>query len=124
MPVRPSHSNRVIASVIRVWSCSPSGVVRRLRRGIIDSTSTLLRDQTGVDFSEYKLATLERRVERRMNALGLKTKLEYASFARRNSREIENLYRDLLISVTSFFRDSAEFETLSAHIKDLVDEVQ
>ena len=39
MPTRPSHSYRVIASVMRVWSCSPSGVARRLRSGIIEITS-------------------------------------------------------------------------------------
>jgi len=82
----------------------------------------LLRDQTGVDFSEYKFATMQRRVDRRMAALGLENQIEYVSYARRHSREVESLYRDMLISVTSFFRDNTEFETLSRYVKDLVDE--
>lgn len=86
-----------------------------------DELLTMLRDEFGVDFSDYKLATLHRRVERRIMALGLKNQEEYATYLRRNSGELDNLYRELLISVTSFFRDHSEFEELSSHVKEIVD---
>lgn len=81
----------------------------------------MLRAEFSVDFGDYKLATLHRRVERRIVALGLNNLDEYAAHVRRNSRELENLYREMLISVTSFFRDRLEFETLSRYIKDMVE---
>lgn len=82
----------------------------------------MLGERFGVDFSDYKIATLQRRVERRISALGLSGVEEYASHVRRNSRELENLFREMLISVTSFFRDQKEFENLAPFIKQLVEE--
>ena len=71
-----------------------------------------LKKQMGVDFTSYKLGTLNRRIQRRM-ALHRITKLkEYARFLRDNRREIESLFDDLLINVTRFFRDPRLFNIL------------
>src|SRR5213594_3601060 len=71
-----------------------------------------LKKQMGVDFTGYKLETLNRRIQRRM-ALHRMTKLsQYARFLRNNKKEIESLFDDLLINVTRFFRDEALFRAL------------
>jgi two-component system, chemotaxis family, CheB/CheR fusion protein len=73
---------------------------------------TLAREQSGVDFSLYKTTTIHRRITRRM-LLSRKNSLdEYAKFLAADGKELAALYADMLISVTSFFRDAEAFEAL------------
>jgi two-component system, chemotaxis family, CheB/CheR fusion protein len=74
---------------------------------------TLLKTATGLDFTGYKPATLQRRMLRRMALHNLHRVEDYGDYLQRNPAEVEDLYRDLLINVTSFFRDPAAFNTLS-----------
>ncbi len=72
----------------------------------------LVLQATGVDFTHYKPATLQRRIQRRM-ALHRIHKLDrYTEFLKTHSGEAEKLYEDLLIAVTGFFRDPAAFQVL------------
>ena len=74
----------------------------------------LLRSQTGHDFSQYKQNTIKRRIERRMAVHQIADLGGYVRFMQQTPVEVEALFRDLLIGVTSFFRDTvafAEFET-------------
>jgi chemotaxis methyl-accepting protein methylase/Skp family chaperone for outer membrane proteins len=64
-------------------------------------------DATGRDFSLYKTSTLRRRIERRMAMHGLVSMADYAKLLASSSQEAELLCRELLIGVTSFFRDPA-----------------
>jgi two-component system CheB/CheR fusion protein len=76
----------------------------------------LLRTVRKVDFSDYKPATVKRRILRRM-ALHKVGKLKgYVQFLRRHPAEVEALYEDMLIKVTSFFRDPDAFEALKAEV--------
>lgn len=77
----------------------------------------LLRKRTGHDFSGYKGNTLRRRIERRMNVHQIEEPQQYARFLRENDHEVDNLFRELLISVTSFFRDAGAWEALASHIE-------
>ena len=72
----------------------------------------LLRDQTGHDFSGYKPNTINRRIERRLSVHQIETLDDYVNYAWKNPAEVEALFRDLLIGVTSFFRDPEAFEAL------------
>ena len=72
----------------------------------------LLRDQAGLDFSGYKTGTFLRRVHRRMQVHQCDRLTDYVQFLRRDPDEATSLLRDLLINVTSFFRDSEAFEAL------------
>lgn len=83
---------------------------------------TALQEHGKVDFSEYKPSTVRRRIERRITALGLKDLDGYAEYIASNPTEISSLFKDMLISVTSFFRDSTEFAALANHLKSLVPE--
>lgn len=82
----------------------------------------LLLDQTKVNFRHYKSATFQRRVERRMAAHGVTDLEEYVRIARAVPNEVDSLFNDLLITVTSFFRDPVEFESLGRHIRTIVEE--
>ncbi|WP_026289508.1 chemotaxis protein CheB [Thioalkalivibrio sp. AKL12] len=65
------------------------------------------------DFSLYKPSTLQRRTERRMAIHGIASLEEYAAFLEHNAQEAELLFKELLIGVTSFFRDPAAWEYLA-----------
>ncbi len=77
---------------------------------------TQLRVKTGHDFSNYKRATVLRRIERRINVRELKGLFEYADLMREEPEETDALLRDLLISVTNFFRDRYAFDALETTV--------
>jgi two-component system CheB/CheR fusion protein len=77
---------------------------------------SLLRHQFDVDFSAYKPSTVVRRIEHRMNIHQLGSIAEYAEHLRHHSREVQMLYRDLLIGVTRFFRDAEAFAELQKQV--------
>jgi len=72
----------------------------------------ILRRHTGVDFSSYKQSTLNRRIQRRMALHRLEQLDQYVRLLRDNSKEIQELFNDLLINVTRFFRDERAFRAL------------
>lgn len=91
--------------------------------GDIQTIITTLQQKIGQDFSAYKRGTMERRIHRRMGLRGLPAGalVRYRDELNRNEEECRALAEDLLINVTSFFRDPAVFETLERDvIPDLV----
>ena len=74
----------------------------------------ILRRSIGHDFSGYKSSTIDRRIRRRMQMLGIETLAAYVGHMRGDSREPSRLFRDLLIGVTQFFRDPDAFAALAA----------
>ncbi len=75
-----------------------------------------------IDFSGYKEATLSRRVERRMAANRLNNLAAYFDFCSKNPDELNKLSKDILISVTAFFRDRNSFEGLRKILAEIVAE--
>ena len=73
----------------------------------------LLRDRTGNDFAAYKGNTIHRRIERRMNVHQIQNLKQYLRFVQANPHELDALFQELLIGVTSFFRDPQAFEALA-----------
>ena len=73
----------------------------------------LIRERTGVDFAQYKLGTIQRRILRRMVLCNAATLPDYIEFLRSDAAEVDALYGDLLISVTRFFRQPDLFALLS-----------
>jgi two-component system CheB/CheR fusion protein len=73
---------------------------------------TVLRVRRGVDFTNYKLSTIKRRIVRRMALSKIDKPRDYLSFLRENKAEQDALYNDMLISVTNFFRDTQSFNFL------------
>jgi two-component system CheB/CheR fusion protein len=76
----------------------------------------LLRESTGVDFSNYKHTTLQRRIRRRMVVHKVETLKDYLRFIGKKPEELDELYRDLLIHVTGFFREPETFLALRRHV--------
>ena len=82
----------------------------------IDSIFELLVKETGVDFSHYKLPTIKRRIIHKMKQYGIETIPEYVELLEKKNNEIEILYTDLLINVTSFFREQEAFKFLKSSV--------
>jgi two-component system CheB/CheR fusion protein len=76
----------------------------------------LLRAHTGHDFANYKRATVLRRIERRITVRDLPDLEAYAAFLTDHPNEVQALLKDLLISVTNFFRDPAAFAALEQEV--------
>lgn len=82
----------------------------------IDKILLTLRTNDGHDFSQYKKQTMGRRIERRMQVHGIDDPRVYARFIQENQTERRALFKELLINVTSFFRDPQAFEALEKNI--------
>jgi two-component system CheB/CheR fusion protein len=82
----------------------------------LDDIFTQLRVRTGHDFSNYKRPTVLRRIARRLGVHQLSDLTAYSQFMHENPAEATALLKDLLISVTNFFRDAAAFEALERNI--------
>ncbi|MEI6435545.1 MAG: chemotaxis protein CheB [Bacteroidota bacterium] len=82
----------------------------------LDKIIILLREQSGHDFSLYKKNTLFRRIERRKGVHQIDKIHNYVRFLQENPKEVEILFKELLIGVTSFFRDTAVWETLKENV--------
>ncbi len=90
--------------------------VSESERIALNKVVLLLRTQTGQDFSQYKLSTLSRRIQRRMRLHHLKGVSDYVRYVRENRSEGELLFRELLIGVTSFFRDPEVWAQMHATV--------
>jgi two-component system, chemotaxis family, CheB/CheR fusion protein len=82
----------------------------------MDQVLRLLREEFGIDFSLYKMTTVGRRVQRRVEMLRLEGLVEYVTKLRSDPGELDELYQDLLIGVTQFFRDPDAFEVLGRDV--------
>ena len=76
----------------------------------------LLSARVGVDFTHYKKSTLHRRIAHRMVLRGVHDEVHYLRLLEKESMEVDALFRDALIHVTSFFRDRAVFQTLQERV--------
>lgn len=76
----------------------------------------ILRRHTGHDFSLYKPNTITRRIERRMTVNQIERVDNYVRFMENHPLEVDTLFRELLIGVTSFFRDPAAYAALAEQI--------
>ncbi len=92
---------------------------RRVEPALAPSSDALqkvflaLRSQTGHDFSQYKPSTIMRRIERRMTVNQIRQIDDYVHYLRQSPVEVDTLFREMLIGVTSFFRDPDAFGILT-----------
>ena len=103
-PTLHAHSSQITAPDIRTLQAQQE-------RAFTDIL-LLLRKATGVDFLLYKRPTIQRRIQRRMALHTFERLADYLLFLQDNSTEVQALFQDVLITVTSFFRDPAAFDTL------------
>jgi two-component system CheB/CheR fusion protein len=75
---------------------------------------------TGIDFLNYKLATINRQIKRRMALLHIDTIKDYGLYIKDNQNESSLLANNFLVCVTSFFRDNNSYQSLKLALKDIV----
>lgn len=95
----------------RITSAPAPGAAITLKKIFV-----LLRSQTGHDFSLYKPSTIHRRIERRMAVQQIESIDGYVRYLQQTPAEVNALFRDLLIGVTSFFRDPQAFNALEEQV--------
>lgn len=82
----------------------------------LDKILHLVQRKYGVDFSLYKVNTVSRRLANRIQILGVQTESNYLTYLEQNPEEVSNLYYEMLIGVTQFFRDHDAFEILKERV--------
>ena len=91
-------------------------VIEQKSKNNLEKIVILLRTQTGHDFSLYKKNTLVRRIERRMGVHQIDKIANYVRFLQDNPKELDILFKELLIGVTNFFRDVTVWNMLKENI--------
>ena len=110
MPTELARHVGTIHRTVRSTRSQPSVIPNEVLKKIF----VILRARTGQDFSNYKTSTIRRRIERRMDVHQIATPSQYVRFLQEDSQEVDVLFKELLIRVTSFFRDPQAFEALAA----------
>lgn len=108
----PAHILRVVAQQPGPGPGAPEGEAPSALAAILAQ----LREHVRHDLSAYKSSTLLRRIERRMAVHGLATMADYEGFLHGNPQELELLFKELLIGVTSFFRDAVAWQELAEQV--------
>ncbi|MBL9208928.1 MAG: PAS domain-containing protein [Opitutaceae bacterium] len=109
---RGKRAATVVAAKAPLPPAPEAGSGLRERTPGFDRILELLRQHSGVDFSLYKTSTVHRRIIRRMVLNRKDSLVHYADFLQGNPKELEVLYGDALINVTSFFRNGDAFDVL------------
>jgi two-component system, chemotaxis family, CheB/CheR fusion protein len=114
----PDHilAERQVRATSAGEASQPEIDVDKIRLAICD----ILRSRLGHDFSQYKRQTFMRRVQRRMQVLRLSRYDDFLARLEADREQVVLLFRDLLISVTSFFRDPEAFATLERDVIPLL----
>ena len=108
MPDQLASYRRLALDATRSMVTLPQNVVAESLQQIL----FMIRSQTGQDFFHYKESTIRRRIERMMAVNQIEKIEDYVRFLQNNSIGVETLFRDMLIGVTSFFRDKDVFKSL------------
>lgn len=103
---------RLLAILKQIPEAGPDKSIDEKSKSHLDKIIILLREQSGHDFSNYKKNTLLRRIERRKGVHQIDKINSYVRFLQENPAEVEILFKELLIGVTSFFRDPEVWEKL------------
>ena len=108
---------QLIAYVTHAFGKPPRPVVLTPRsESALKKVFVLLRARTNHDFALYKPSTIKRRIERRMAVHQIETMDDYVKFIQQTPEEVDALFRDMLIGVTSFFRDPEAFKVLEEQV--------
>jgi len=123
MVLPPARMGDALLSFINAGTIIPEPVDSGKEAGvdIYDSIITRTKELSGFNLSQYKRSTIERRIKRRMALYNFSNMREYLDYMNSNEEEVENFAKDVLISVTEFFRDSESFEALANIIDALVE---
>ena len=116
VPVEQMPAHILSAYEVRLDSLRQTGQPGVDFDGVRQAICEVLRSRLGHDFSQYKKQTFMRRVQRRMQVVHLTAYADYLARLKIDHEQAVLLFRDLLISVTSFFRDAAAFTVLEKQV--------
>ena len=123
-PASVLHS-RLIEFLKHIPLVKPDPETEIKDKSSLEKIIILLRTYTGNDFSLYKKNTIYRRIERRMGIHKIDKISSYVRFLQGNPNEVDILFKELMIGVTSFFRDPETWETLKETvIPDIISNLQ
>lgn len=115
----PEHMPAALLAYVRGPYLPRSAVVPEalaVSPEVLQEIVSLLHTHTGHSFAAYKVSTIRRRLERRLQLHQLAQPEHYVQYVRTHPEEIEQLFRELLIGVTSFFRDPEAFTVLATTV--------
>ncbi|HEX6275520.1 MAG TPA: CheR family methyltransferase [Polyangiaceae bacterium] len=112
----PELARELVRLSLHPYLVAHGGSASSSDAALVGRILSLVQASVGVDFTEYKGRTLERRLARRMAIRRTDAIQDYLALVQREPEEIRALYEDLLIHVTSFFRDREVFQRLEAEI--------
>ncbi len=87
----------------------------------LEALLEFLKRARGFDFSGYKRSSLSRRIQKRLQGVGVPTYAEYVDYLEVHPDEFPQLFNMILINVTGFYRDSAAWDALATHVRALID---
>jgi two-component system CheB/CheR fusion protein len=116
----PDQMGREIERLVRFPGMMPEFEGLEQRPAELSELFERVRQRTKIDFSSYKLSTVQRRLQRRMIATDTGTLAAYLAYTDANNKELDALAKETLISVTEFFRDKDAFRALERFARDLV----
>lgn len=118
--VQAEHIPEILGKdiVSKIQKLNRSGSAVKWDRKEIEKVLAVLHAQTGHDFRPYKIATLSRRIERRLALKQIPSLEEYTIYLNKHSSEAQTLLRDLLIGVTGFFREKTILKVLAENVID------
>jgi two-component system CheB/CheR fusion protein len=100
---------RAVHEIVQEVTVSP-------QRDFLEKIFRLLKDHSGNNFSHYKVSTIKRRINKRMMIKQIQTVEGYWEHLNKVPEEVDLLFQDLLIGVTSFFRNKEAFESLAKEV--------
>lgn len=109
-------AEELIGKIVNYVNHVPLQLGKNIQQNSIEKVLAVLRSHTGHDFSYYKKTTIYRRIGRRMALHQLTNIDDYVNYLRSNPQESDILFKELLIGVTSFFRDAKVWEQLKTEL--------
>jgi two-component system, chemotaxis family, CheB/CheR fusion protein len=107
---------KIASELVRLAQDRPAKASKRrtVAENGLKNIFALLRSRTEVDFSQYRKTTVRRRIQRRMVVHRIDDVDDYFTFLKRNTEEVDALFREMLIHVTGFFREPETFDVLQS----------
>lgn len=116
MPEKLITSVKNLFGAISIHTPASSEPFETDKKGAVSRILRIIRSRTGHDVSQYKKSTVHRRIARRMSVHVIEDISVYSRYLEENPDEVKILFREILINVTSFFRDTEAFDYLKIEV--------
>jgi two-component system CheB/CheR fusion protein len=94
--------------------------LKALDKSDFNKIISYIKQEVGTDFSQYKISTIQRRIEKRLSALKISSLRSYFEYLKGNAEELSIVSQNMLVSVTSFYRDAEAFEAIRLVLENII----